>query len=217
MEKLKKTKKFIFTAPFQKEGQLNKVIYQTDEKSLFKYGETSFPIIPAINAYVEENDKIEIISIMTDCSPKSEDYPNSAKNYGRFKAEIKELAKKNNFKYELVEIATPYNERIQDHLQLYADIISKIGDDEIIYADITYGTKPTPIVLIMALNYAYKLRKNTDIGAVIYGSFDPVTANSYIHDVSPLFFMDAISGTMAQLKLENPGERIKALIEINLK
>jgi len=205
----KKTKKFIFTSPLQPESALKIVNYKSEESNLLKNDLlTRFPIIVAINAYSEENDEIEIITILTN-------YKNALTNYEFFKQEIEELKTKNNFKYNLRAISTPYDETIKIHLKLYADLISHISDNEIIYADITYGTKPTPMAEQMALNYAYKLRKNTDIGCIVYGRFDHNTGNSYIHDVSPLFFMDAISNTMAQLKFDNPAEKIKELIDID--
>jgi len=217
MENIKKTKKFIFTSPFQKEGQLRKVIYQAEENSPLKYGETSFPIIPVINGYVEENEKILIVCVVTEHSKLSEEYPNAARNYERFKTELTELAQKKNLKFILMDpIITPYGENIKNHLNLYAKLITTVGDNEIIYADLTYGTKPFPIVEIMALNYAYKLRKNTDIGSIVYGDFDPVTNVSGINDISPLFFMDAISSTMAHLKLKDPAERIKDILAIDI-
>ena len=211
----KKTKKFIFTSPYQKEGELRKVTYKAGENSILEYGETSFPIIPVINGYVEKGEKIEIVCIVTEHSDRSTKYPNAAKNYEYFKKEIENLAKEKEFICVLAEpICTPYSENIKNHLNLYASLISSVGDNEIIYADLTYGTKPFPIVEMMALNYAYKLKKNTDIGCIVYGSYDPVTGVSEINDVSPLFFMDAISNTMAELRLENPAEKIKALLEI---
>ena len=222
MENIKKTKKFIFTSPFQKEGQLQTVVYQADEDGPLQYGETNFPIIPVINGYVKENDEIEVVCIVTKCSPDiptdapaSEIYPNAKQNYERFKESISELAKIKKFNYNLNEIEVDYDERVTNHLKIYSELISNVGDNEKIYADITFGSKAIPIVEIMALNYAYKLRKNTHIGAIVYGQYDPVTKKSYIYDVSPLFFMDAISNTMAQMKIENPAEKIKALLEID--
>jgi len=215
----KKIKKFIFTSPYQKEGDLREVLYKAEEGSPLQYGKTSFPIIPAINGYVDENDKIEIICVVTERSIHSEEYPNeypnAVRNYERFKIEIAELARKKKFAYTLTEpIMTPYGENIKNHLNLYGKLIAAVGDDEIIYADLTYGTKPFPVVEMMALNYAYKLRRNTDIGCIVYGGFDPVTKVSEINDVSPLFFMDAISNTMASMRIKNPEERIKDLLEI---
>lgn len=209
----KKTKKFIFASPLQPEAALRIVNYRSIESSLLKNDLfTRFPIIVAINAYVEENDEIEIITILTE-------YENAKRNYEFFKQEIEELKTKRNFKYKITEISTPYDETIKIHLQIYSGLISLINDNEIIYACITYGTNPTPIVEIMALNYAYKLRKNTDIGCIVYGRLDHSSSEepkpSYIHDVSPLFFMDAISNTMSQLKLDDPAEKIKALLEID--
>lgn len=202
-------KKFIFTSPLQPEVSLKLVNYQSMESNPLENAlETRFPIIPVINAYANENEKIEIIVILTD-------YENCRYNYEKlFKPEITSLQQTKKFEYETKIINTPYDETIQIQLDLFSDLISHIDDNDEIFVCITYGTKPIPIVQIMALNYAYKLRKETNIGCIVYGRNDFSTGKAYIHDVSPLFFMDSLVSQMAQLKLENPEEKIKGILGI---
>lgn len=60
---------------------------------------------------------------------------------------------------------------------LLRDIISKIDDNDIIFMDITFGLRPVSIIQFLALTYAYKLRKNVEIGALscgtLYGTASP--------------------------------------------
>ena len=223
MENTRKTKKFIFTSPLQRE--LKNAYYESKRSEVLKNElPSSFPIIIAMNAYVEEGDEIKIVPIITD------DPDGFAKmNFESFKNELDQLAAAKKFSYSFeqesdgekldLHIYTPYDETISDHLALYSNLITRVCDDEIIYADTTFGTKPTSIIVQMALNCAYKLRKNTKIGAIVYGAItvrDTEPQKGFIHDVSPLFFMDAISNRMAQIKVENPVERIKNILAINI-
>ena len=152
MENIKKTKKFIFTSPLQPDSMLKEVTYESKNIESKNNLITRFPIMAVINAYAEENETIEIITVLTE-------YGNAKINYEKFKEQAKELSETKNFKYNLTEIPTLYDESIGIQKKLYADLITEIGDKEIIYADITYGTKPHAVVKYMALNYAYKNRK----------------------------------------------------------
>ena len=96
--------------------------------------------------------------------------------------------------------------------------------DEELYACITYGTKPTPIVESMALNYAYKLKKNVSVGCIVYGRFmnhNPrLTAeeneknkeNNGIYDTRALFFMDSMVNKLAEMKAPDPENAIRSML-----
>ena len=227
---MEKTKTFITTIPFQphdKNGdktqdQLKAVVYPAKGNSRLEYGETRFPIIPVINGYAENGDKIRIIAILTD----GENFKYNYDTY--FVPEINDIIKKKNLEFEkpekIEEISTADSEDIETHLKLFSDIIDKIGDNEELYACITYGTKPTPIIESMALNYAYKLKKNVSVGCIVYGRFmnnNPrLTAeeneknkkNNGIYDTRALFHMDSIVNKLSEMKAPNPENAIRSML-----
>jgi hypothetical protein len=206
---MSKTKTFIATIPFQKEGQLTPVTYAPAGNSRLAYGTTRFPIVPVINGYAERGDKIRVIAILTD----GENFKHNFDTY--FTPEITELAAKNGYEFGGVEVVTtPDKEDIDTQLALFADIIAKIGDNEELYACITFGTKPTPIVQTMALNYAYKLKKNTSIGCIVYGRYRHGNPVGDIFDTTALFYMDSIVNKLAELKAPNPEKAIRAMLGI---
>jgi hypothetical protein len=204
-----KTKTFIATISFQKEGQLTPVIYKPEGNSRLEYGKTRFPIIPVINGYAERNDKIRIIAILTD----GDQYNHNYETY--FIPEVTELVDKKGYAFDGIEVVhTPNKEDIDTQLALFVDIISKIGDGEELFACITYGTKPTPIVQTMALNYAYKLKKDTSIGCVVYGLFRHGNPVGEIFDTTALFYMDSIVNKLAEMKAPHPEKAIRAMLGI---
>ena len=211
---MNKTKTFITTIPFQgkdKDGndQLKPVIYAPAGNSRLNYGATRFPVVPLINGYAKRDDKIRVIAILIE----GENFKHNYETY--FVPEITNLVANNGYELSEIEIvATPDKEDIDTQLALFADIIAKIGNGEEIFACITYGTKPTPIVQTMALNYAYKLKQDISIGCIVYGRFrhgDPV---GDIFDTTALFYMDSIVNKLAEMKAPNPESAIRAMLGI---
>ena len=71
---------------------------------------------------------------------------------------------------KIIKIEAEISQGIVSNLKVAKALLDKIGDNEILHACITFGTKPLPIILFMALNYAYKVRNNTDIETIVYGA-----------------------------------------------
>ena len=209
------TKTFIMTIPFQQTGKLTPVLYKAQGNTKLEYTkETRFPIIPMINGYAEEGDKIRIIAILTD----GENFRHNYETY--FVPEVSALVECNKYSFEEIEvISTPDSEDIDTQLRLFSDVIAKIGDNEELYACITYGTKPTQIVQFMALNYAYKLKKETSIGGVAYGRFLHNDENGHgvgcIYDQTALFYMNSIVNKLAEHGASNPEKAIQIMLGLD--
>lgn len=199
-------KKFISTSPYQPKDKLEKGIYKAADNQLLQYDlPTRFPLITEINAYVEEGEEIEIITIVTD-------YVNAKMNYELFKEEVEALSQQKHFQYTLKEIHIPYNNAIDTELELFGKLIDCTADGDMLYACITYGSKPFPIIQTMALNYAYRIRKNVSIGCIVYGAFDHNSKKMAVYDITSLLYIDETVRLMAEQKIENPTEMIKNLL-----
>jgi hypothetical protein len=220
-----KVKVFISAIPFLgkktlKDGtqrdQLEAVIYEPVGNSKLKYGnETRFPIVPVINGYANEGDTIRVLAILAD--GKKSNARNIQHNYSTyFVPEIDNIVQTKKLIFNgIEEIHTPDNEDIDTQLMLFSDIADKINPGEDIYACISYGTKPMPIVLSMALNYAYKLKKDVSVSCTVYGRFphiDEEPKTSYIYDTTSLFYMDSIVNKLAEMKASDPVSAIKLML-----
>lgn len=207
-------KKFIMTSPYQpapnpekKIRGLEKGIYTAADNQLLAYDTpTSFPIISTINGYAEEGEQIEVITIVSE-------YENAEYNYGLLKEELDNLSKKKGFSYTLKEVRIPYNNAIDTELELFGKLIDCTADGDTLYACITYGSKPFPLIQIMALNYAYRIRKNVSIGCIVYGAKDHNNGNMAIYDITSLLYIDEAVHLMAEQKVENPTKLIKNLLK----
>lgn len=207
-------KKFIAMIPLQPVKGLHKTKYAfaDNSKLLYEYyGEEedsyiSFPIIAALSGYVERDETVQIIAVV-------QEYHNAKENYIRFQEEIKNFEKLRGCTCELVTIEANYSEYVDDHLSTLGNIISQIKNEDELYACVTFGSKASSMVEMLAINYAYRALENVKIGCIVYGHFDHETKISTIYDVTRLFFMDEIVRNVADLKLNDPLNYIKMVLE----
>lgn len=208
-------KKFIFTIPRQNPQYLTSDIYKSaDNKKLENDISTSFPIIPVINAYCDAGEKIEIIVLgATQKHDETKLYSNCEENLEKFRAEIKMICDAKQIDTKLSIITIPFNETTETHLNTYYKIIEAINDNDEVFADITYGSKPIPIVELIAMNYCVKNKHNVLLECLCYGEVDHETKERHIFDVTSLFYLNEISDLLSQTKISEPLRIIKGLIE----
>lgn len=200
-------KKFISISPFQPSANMKEgVHYIPDNNPELNYKETSFPIMTTLNAYAGKDEKIEVITIVSD-------YENAKENYEIFKSEISELASEKGFEYQLKEISVPYSDDIDTQLQMFEKLIDITADEDRIYADITFGSKVMTQILNMGINYGYRIHKNVSIGCIVYGKADHKNKMYTVYDVTSLNYMDEIVRILAESKVSNPAQRIKMLLK----
>lgn len=199
-------KNFLCTIPQQPEKSLKKTKYANPcgNPVLECTEEVSFPVLVLIKNAVANGEKIRITTV-------KQEHENCNVNEKTFAAELKALKKEIGFEYELETISTPFSETIDDHLALFGKLIDTVKDDDELYADITYGTKPIPMVFLMMLTYAYRFR-NTFIENIIYGQFDHDTNISSLYDVTALFYMNSTINTMNDSS--DPKKFIKAILDL---
>ena len=66
-------------------------------------------------------------------------------------------------------------------------------------------------MLFMALNYAYKVKLNVEIGAIIYGSFYSGTREALIYDLTALFYTNSLFLELADAGESDPVSKLKEI------
>ncbi len=202
---------FITVIPLQPQASLHALHYENKESvnGLDNDLETQFPIIVPMSNSVEKDEEIRVTAVVTD-------HEHARANLETFKSSMETLSNEKGFRYTLEIIDVEYNESSEKHMKLFEDLISSFRAGDRITADVTYGNKPTPMVILMALNYAYQFCENTAVDMVVYGEKDfskPRDDNSgFIFDVSSLFFMNSIMTRMASAKPDDPLNFLKTII-----
>ena len=205
-------KKFITYVPMQTPGRLQKGVYQADNNPRLQVDQPlQFPVSAIINGYAEADEEICVIAIL------EEGNPDCRSNLDLMKQEIGTIAGKKGFRvsYELIEASK--DERVESQLETYSSLISLMNDGDRLFACITYGTKPIPIVEFMALHFAYRTRKNVMVECLAYGKINwrgGSAGSFYIYDVTALFFMNELSGLLAKSGSKDPAKAIKEILKL---
>lgn len=196
---------------------LSAINYRNIEEADYLDNDREFtnPVLVPLKNLSKKGEKIRITAIVTNDKDGT-----CKRNLETFKSEVEKLREEIGFEYDGVEeIFVDYAESTGKHLNLFEAIIDRIHDRDEIVADITYGNKPTPIAIQLALSFAYHYKENTVIKAMTYGEVDHTEKNSdekfylgYIFDVSALFYMNSIMTEMMSAKPKDPLGFIKMIL-----
>jgi len=99
---------------------------------------------------------------------------------------------------------------------LVKELLDYVDDDDELFVCMTYGTKPLSTALMMATQYAYRIKSNTSISCVVYGLLDRnVTPNVHkVYDMTALIQLDEIVRILAERGVTNPKEVIHSILEL---
>lgn len=200
-------KKFLMVTSQLPEKMLNEHIYTPADNPDLAYGAAHFPAIPLFNAYVEEEETVEVITI-------TYDIPECHRNIKLLEEEIAAVCTAKHASYSLDSIEVPFDDSIEAILNVYQQLIKRLTDGDDLFADITYGSKPMPIVLTMALQYAYRTLANVSIECVVYGqiSHHKEPKEAKIYDVTALVQLDEIVSLIADSNVADPAAAISKII-----
>jgi len=205
-------KKFITTIPRRptlKAGYFKSQNSKKLEKVVF----TRFPINHLIECYVEDGEEIEIIAIASSQKYNDEEIHMDCRvHLEELEEELSDICHRRYIKYTVKVLLTPFGETLDNHLDMFGDIISAVADNDTLFADITFGPKPTPVVQMIALNYCMKNKKNVMIECISYGELDRKIEDRRLFDVTSLFYLDKVSDALAYSKVSDPEAFIRTLI-----
>ena len=205
-------KKFFTVVPLQGEGQLKSYQYDAVGNTRLQMNEaTCFPILTAVNGHVEPGENFRVIAVMTN----NED---CRRNAALFQTRLDQLCQTRGFccpkGVELIPVEA--DERVAAHVATFQKLIDFVEDDDELFACMTYGTKPLSTAVMMAVQYAYRVKKNTSISCIVYGLVDrsvqPPRASVY--DMTALIQLDEIVRVLADRGVKNPKETIDRILAL---
>lgn len=202
-------KKFITSIPFQPPQKLTPIIYKPIDNSELVYDTpNALPILNAINAYADDGEEIKVYCLIPDNE-------NCLNNFEIVSKQLNELVQSKSLICNIEKIVYSDDDNISTLLKLYGRLLKCFDDNDRLYICITYGTKPLPLVQLMALRYAYNAKKNIYIGSIVYGKVHGNIQNKDggdIYDMTSLFYIDKLSEAFCRMSVENPEEKIAAII-----
>ena len=215
----------VFITAVSLQNTLHAALYESDDPSLRSETKTPYPIFNLMRHAVSDE------SIPCDPDDEPAEYQmiaikfphaSSDRNLATLRQGLELFEKDHAVSIPLLVIEHGIDETSSEHIALFKALIDAIPQSCEIYADITYGTKPTPIALFAALLYLQTLRTYCKVAKIVYGqietwSFDEASKSSMpakanIYEVTPLLTIVALAESMARLGGENVEEAVRYLL-----
>lgn len=207
-------KKFFTVIPLQVPGQLSRYRYEpVGNTRLGMEEETSFPILTAVHGYARPGEPFRVIAVVADsevgranCQALREELEALCEKYGLTCAGVE-------------EVTVPSDESVSAHAATFQKLISYAEDEDELFACITFGTKPLSMAVRMAVQYAYRVKRNTSITCIVYGqidrpSRDMSTWRAYVYDETALVRLDEIVRVLADRGVADPGAVIQRVLAL---
>lgn len=189
--------------------KLGRQKYEAAVNERLDYDETRFPVIPAINGYVEKGDMVHVVVIRNTNNNSSniifEEF---------FKEELENVLEKKEIgadSYKITEIEMATDIDVVGNHRVFEQMVAAVGDNEDVHACITYGTKPSSWTLMTAINTIYSIRKGTEIECIVYGYIDWEKKKADIVDITSLFYEGRLLTSMALMGSEDPLKQIQTI------
>ena len=204
---------FFTNIPLQQQGALLRGVYEAaDPPRLFLPEGTRFPILTAVNGYVEPEEEFRLVAV----SGNTEAERN---NLEYLAAETEELCRNRGFSCPrgVEKAEAPSDPGILSLTSIFQNLIPLISDDDELFACVTFGTKPQSMALLTALRYAYRIRKNVTITCVVYGKVDrdfrtKQETGRQVYDETALIRLDEITRMLADSRVKDPEKIIRSIL-----
>ena len=199
---------FITAIPLQGGAGLEKGIYEPDGFTLENNRETSFPIVPIIAENMCNPKNVRIIALLTDNNDANN-------NYREF---VEELSQMEISEEQITPIRIEENQGKKEELAAFTKIVDEIPDESLVYADITYGTKPMSAIILYTMSLIEKLN-DSEAGGIYYGLLPRVKAKSdwnraKIHDLTVFKDLSDIIEQLRALEVSDPRRALHRLLEV---
>ncbi len=208
-------KKFITVIPFQVAGQLRGYRYRAVGNTRLDMDcETCFPILTAVNGYLEAGEPSRLIALT---APTQD----GERNLALLCAQLEELCGRRGLQAPQVRrVDLGAGETVSTHVDTFQKLIDQVEDQDQLFACMTYGSKPLAQAVVMALQYAYRIQENAAIECVLYGSVDrsagrdPALWTGYVYDETALVQLDEIVRLLAERGVTDPRNSIRRILEL---
>ena len=207
-------KKFFTVIPLQVPGMLSRYRYEpVGNARLGMEEETSFPILTAVHGYAQPGEPFQVIAVVADSEV-------GRANCQALRQELEALCEKYGLTCAGVEeVTVPSDESVSAHAATFQKLIAYAEDEDELFACITFGTKPLSMAVRMAVQYAYRVKRNTSISCIVYGqidrpSRDPSTWQAYVYDETALVRLDEIVRVLADRGVADPGAVISSVLDL---
>lgn len=161
-------------------------------------GKVIFPINAVLAEKLRSGDEVKVVLLKTQVVKSNLD-----KNAKLFQQELDGINAGIGAKIRYESLETDFVETKQNHETRLRAMLAKLENGAELYADITFGQKPIPMLLMCALTFAEKFF-DADIKKIVYGKVDFVKhddgkaypENPELYDVTSLYYLNNLMNSM---------------------
>ncbi len=166
----------------------------------------STPVMYPINALLAEKlkgeDEVKVVLLKTKTVDQEKNHQ-SADNVAKFIRELGTINTSIGAALSYEELESDFSETKENFEHRMRSMLNKVEPDCELFADITYGPKPLPMILMCAFNFAEKFF-NADIRNIVYGKVEFVQesdgketpSHPELYDVASLYYLNNLTNTM---------------------
>ena len=208
-------KKFFTAIPLQQSPEgLNSVAYQAVGNSRLQMeSKTSFPVLTTVNGYVQPGEEFRLIAVMPDSEA-------TRRNRDTLTAQLEQLcARKGLCCPKGVEtVLISGNQEVSAHVETFQKLLDYVDDDDELFCCMTFGTKPLSHAMLLAVQYAYRVKRNASISCIVYGEVDRTGPKPWkkgkVYDMTALIQLDEIIHMLAEQGVSNPQAALNAVLSL---
>lgn len=199
---------YITSVPLQGRGGLEKGIYQPFDFAFKVNIETSFPIITVLAQEQTKQEDVKVIALRTENK-------DTADNFEEMLGQLKQIGI---LEEQVTSLLLPENQSSEAGVRSMLKIIEEIPDDSLVYADLTFGTKPMSIMILYAVTFIEKL-KDAEVQGIYYGELPRSGGKAdwgraRLYDLTVYKYMSDMIDQLHGLNVSEPETALKELLDM---
>lgn len=208
-------KKFFTAVPLQHKPEgLELLAYEAvGNTDLQMDAETSFPILTAINGYAKPGEDFRLIAVMADSEA-------TQCNRDELSRQLSSLCERRELtcSHGVETVLVGDDQTVATHITTFQALLDYVDDDDELFCCMTFGTKPLSQAIMLAVQYAYRVKRNASISCIVYGEVDRTGPKPWkkgkIYDMTALIQLDEIVRMLADRKVADPKRILEHILSL---
>ena len=199
---------YITSVPLQGTGGLEKGVYQPCGFELGVNVETSFPIITVLAQEERNREDVKVIALRTENG-------DAADNYAEL---LRQLAGQGIREDQVAPVSVAEDQRPDAGIRSLFRITGEIPEDSLVYADLTFGTKPMSIMILYAAAFIEKL-KDAEVQGIYYGELPRRAGKAdweraRLYDLTVYKYLSDVIDQLNGLNVSDPESALRELLDM---
>lgn len=208
-------KKFITAVPLQAiSADLSTIAYQSVGNARLDLDRAvSFPILTAVGGYVQSGEDFRVLALGPDSDA-------AKRNREVLSGQLDALCRDKGLVCSrgVEPVLLEPGEDVGAHTQTFLKLLDYVEDDDELFCCMTFGTKPLAYTMVLAMQYAYRVKRNASMSCIVYGEVDrsgPKPWNTgKVYDMTALIQLDEVVHALAARNVADPRGALDTILSL---